>query len=78
MFISVAQWMGLLPSYQPYPFPAGVKDTTQQGAFGVKRDDNAGYTEINITEGARPIPYITDITDKTSNRDGDFPLGANN
>lgn len=64
-------------SYPPQPYPAGVNDL-KQGTLGLKRDEGM-IPEVNITSGSRPTGLITDVDDKSGNRDGmQFPLNANN
>jgi len=78
IFNSIAMWMGIIPSYRPYPYPTGIAEVkTSTPAFGCKRDDFA-YPEIHFTDGTRPTMFITDITDKGDRSNAEFPLGANN
>lgn len=78
IFNSIAVNMGIMGSLPPYPWPAGVGELkTGDAAFGTKREDFA-YPEINLTSKARPIVFMTEISDGGTDRTAEFPLGANN
>lgn len=79
LFNSVAIWMGLLPSYPPYPYGSCIKDKIGEVKLGTKRQDDQIYPEIDITSrGARPSGFITEVNDTTERCSAEFPLAANN
>jgi hypothetical protein len=64
-------------SLQPYPWPVGITDI-KQSALGVGKRDDSSIGEVNYTDGKRSEFFMTQIDEKSTERNIGFPLGANN
>lgn len=71
------QGQALIYQYPPYPWPTGVQGVKEAAGFGCKREEVV-YPEINIVDKPRVYFFMTQIGDTGSDRNADFPLGANN
>jgi hypothetical protein len=68
---------GLDPTLQPYSWPVGITDI-KQSTLGVGKRDDSSIGEVNYENGKRSEFFMTQIDEKSTERNIGFPLGANN
>jgi hypothetical protein len=68
---------GFDPTLQPYPWPVGISDV-KQNTLGVGKRDESSVGEVNYVNGTRPDFYMTQVDEKSTERNISFPLGASN
>ena len=60
----------------PYSLPVGIGHIKESG-LGLERQEGS-IPEIQMTDTSRGAGYMTKIEEKSTDRNAEFPLGANN